>query len=224
MNDNGSTTWAYGDDTIEPFDDYDDDDEESLSSTAEFVDPLLGTILGGAGSILRRRPRPPVPTVRVHPPARGVDTATLNTPRGSATLRLPDKVVTIDQFRETIGGLEQAINRNTARLNTTQKDIDALSKRIAGVVAKMQREQKLALERLRKEKTSQGMEMLMPILMQQQLQSQIQDHTHTGPGGAATMEEDDNMALMMLPLLMTGSGDNNMLMMALAMFVLNDRK
>jgi hypothetical protein len=227
MNGNGST-WAYDDETIESYDDWDD---ESVSSTAEIIPELLsGGALGGIARLIKGPSRPPVPTVRVRPPSRGVDTAKLSTPRGEATLRLPDKVVTLDVFRQTTERLEAAINRNTARLNTTQKDIESLSNRVGTVVTNLQKDHKAAVEKLRKERDPQGMQMLMPILMQQQLQEQIEDHTHSIPAGAtetgsATLADDDNMALMMMPLLMGGSSsdDSNMMMMLVMMMALQDR-
>ena len=116
---------------------YDDSDRES-----EFLEGILGgaaqalgggisgigNLIGGVGNLLNPpAPRPPIPPVQPGRPGPGVTTATIDTPRGSATLRLPDSVVTVDEFRTATQNLQDAINRNTARLNSTQKDIESLA-------------------------------------------------------------------------------------------------
>jgi len=229
---------------------WDDDPEQG----AEFLGGLLGgvaqtvgggisgigNLIGGVGTLLNPPPpRPPIPPTQPPPPTGGVQTATIATPRGNATLQLPEKVVTEDEFRTATQNLNEAINRNSARLNSTQKDIEALSQRVGVVVADTQRdlaktrdEARAAVSRLRREQAQKDTNnLLMSIMMQQQLRRQIEDHTHTvtvgtGTGtvttGPADTGDGDNMALLFLPLMMGAGGsggDNNMMMMAM-MFAL----
>jgi hypothetical protein len=229
-------------------------DDEALDDEAEFL-PGLGNILpgiaSGIGGLLfpGAAPRPPLPQVNVPPSGGGVSSAVLQTPQGSATLRLPETVVTKDEFRQTTERLQEAINRDTARLNTTQKDIESLGNRVGTVVADTRRDisrvraaerkhyhaTRAAIGRLRREQASQNStNLLMTVMMQQQIQSQIANHTHpiaagataTGPATVA----DSNNALMFLPLMMMGGGggdgassDNNMMMMLVMMMAFTKR-
>ena len=233
---------------------YDDDPARE----SEFLDGILGgaaqalgsgisgigNLVGGVGKLINPPPpRPPIPAVPPTPAGRGgVDSATIDTPRGSATLKLPEKVVTEDTFRTATQHLEDAINRNTARLNSTQKDIEALSQRVGVVVADTQRdlaktrdEARAAFSKIRREQSQRDSNNLMiSLLMQQQLQRQIEEHTHTVTVGttiATTSQADtggsDNSALMFLPLMFSGQsgsgGDNNNMMMMLMMMTMSNR-
>ena len=230
-------------------------DDEALDDEAEFL-PGLGGILPGIASGIGNlvggifgggAPRPPLPSVSIPTQGGGVSSAVLQTPQGSATLRLPETVVTKDEFRQTTERLEGAINRNTARLNTTQKDIENLGTRIGAVVSdtrrdlararaaerKHYRQQRAAFARLRREQQSQNTtNLMMTVLMQQQVQSQIASHTHPITAGATNTGPANvtggNNALLFLPLMMMGggegsSGDSNMMLMMVMMMAFANR-
>ena len=94
--------------TVESLDDepYDREsfDDEPGDSEAEFLGTLLGGPAAAIGNVIGglfrppTPPRPPLPRVSVPAPGPGVSSATLNTPQGSATLRLPEPVVTRQEF------------------------------------------------------------------------------------------------------------------------------
>jgi len=232
---------------------YDDSDRES-----EFLEGILGgaaqalgggisgigNLIGGVGNLLNPpAPRPPIPPVQPGIGGPGVTTATIDTPRGSATLRLPDSVVTVDAFKTATQNLQDAINRNSARLNSTQKDIESLSQRVGVVVADTQKdlaktrdEARAALSKIRREQRQRDSNNLMiSMLMQQQLQRQLEEHTHTvtvgtttaTTGPADTGSSDSSMS-MLLPLMFmdqggSGGGDNNMMMMMVMMMAFSGR-
>ena len=253
---NGSAEAILEDDDLDTLDEsYDWSFDESDLSSAEFL-PLIGPALGAiAPAIGRILPgilgggpsRPPLPPVRPRPSGPGVSTATLATPGGSATMRLPEPVVTQREFREVTSGLSNAINAERARINTTQNDLRSLTQRVGTVVADTQRqvaqvrtttsrdllkvrqEQRAAIARMRREQSSQQMmSMMMSMMLQRQQQGQLEDHTHATPDGTAEVDGDSS-ALMLLPLMMmnpsdssSSGGDNNMMMMMM-MVLLMDR-
>lgn len=236
--------------------DYDEvieaDDEESV---AEDYDEELGEDYDEViEAIIRPRTytpparRLPLRRVQARPTGSGVGTATLSTPAGAATLRLPTPVATQAEFREKITKLEGAINEANGRINSLQNDVrkvgadlnnvatnttrqivkvQADTKKILGKVIK---EQKVSQAKLRKDMSSQATTNLMiSMMMQKRLQDNIDEHTHsvtagqTVTGASAKSEtEKDNSMLMMLPLMMgDGMGDNSMMMMAM-MFAFMD--
>ena len=227
------------DETAESFDESLDD--ESFDTDAEFL-PFIGRGIQQAGnalgSLLGGAPvrRAPLPRIQIQPSAGGVGTATLNTPRGNAVLRLPEKVVSKDEFKQVTDRLQEAINRNTARLNTTQDDLGKLRQQIGSVVAdtrrelgnaltKVRREQRAAIAKLRKDQSSQNMtNLMMSMMTQQQISRRIDEHKHSVTIGkindpsqteTATTEQpaksgsDNSAMMMMLPLLMGSSQDGN---------------
>lgn len=237
----------------EAFDDESIDDEsfddESVDDESEFLGQLLGgpaSVIGNAiGGLLggsRGPSRPPIPQLRVGTPGAGVSTATLNTPAGNATLRLPEPVVTRREFEAGIQKLQDGVNRDTARVNAVAKDLDSLRARVAAVVTETQRDvakvnalviknrrlTRAALARLRRDQSSQQMiSMVMAMMAQQQVQDQFEDHKHDPVGGAVTdTDGDDNSMLMLLPMMMMGQGggggsDSNAMMMPMMMLAMN---
>lgn len=258
----------------ESFDDESFDDESYRS--AEFIPglglgaSLLPGIASGIGNVIGGlfggQRRPPVPQVQVRPSGSGVSTANLQTPAGSAVLRLPEPVPTREEFRQAVERLEGAINTVTTRANTTQNDLQSLTTRVGAVVAdtqkdvakvrmdtrrmlmKAQQVQKARAAKLRQEiRSQQTTNLFLSIMLQQQLQDQIEEHTHsltlkatdlptsssgdkTVRTGASDSSSSDNNALLFLPLMMMGSpggsggnDDNNMMMMAMMMFAINSK-
>jgi hypothetical protein len=103
----------------------------------ESVDDLLfagaddeSEFLPIVGNLLRPKPRPavrPLPRGALTPNRPGVDNAVLSTPGGTATVRLPEKVVTQDAFREATQKLETTLNNLAGQLNATRADVARLT-------------------------------------------------------------------------------------------------
>jgi hypothetical protein len=261
----GNNVYATIDD--ESAADYDDesyDDDESYRSSEDFPFGVvrdrrafpgraagIGSFVGGGAPW-----RTPLSTVSVQPSGTGVSTANLQTPAGNATLRLSEPVPNLEQFRANNQRVESAINGIITRLNSTQGDIAGINQQLASVgfdlrsqIGKLRkdtrrsldmyrREQKVTLGRLRREQSAQqSNSMLISILLQQQLQKRIDEHTHALPdhthaapttadptktGGitspaptipAPAAASNSNNALLFLPLMMMGgmnqdSGDS----------------
>lgn len=95
-----------------------------------------------------------------------LSSATLNTPKGPASLTLPAPVPTIPQFR----ALEQAVNNNTQRLNAVQT---ALSRIIRDGGTR------------RVDQQSQVSSMMMfSLLTQRRARDDLAGHTHDAAGNA----------------------------------------
>jgi hypothetical protein len=189
---------------LESFDesgeDYESFDEgsESESDESEFLGGILGSlpIVGPALSSLLSPPRPPLRLVPPPPSFPGVSAATLNTPRGNATIRLPEPLVTREELNKATADLRNGINRNTARLNTVQRDVTALSRkvdlgatqakrdigRVRAEVVKSRKQTSAAIARMKREASSQAtMSMLIGIMSQKQVQTALDTHTHPFP-------------------------------------------
>jgi hypothetical protein len=117
----------------------------------------------------------------------GVSSATLTTPKGPAKLNFPAAVPTLQQYRT----LEQAVNSTNARLSTAIADL-----------ARMRQE--LAAQR----QVGQGgmMSMMVPLMMQMQLQQDLEDHTHGNSNDPAVIPSSSNNFSMLLPLMMMQPG------------------
>jgi hypothetical protein len=223
--------------------DYDEFDDESFDDEAEFDDeaaeflPFLDPTapIRAIGSLFQPSRRRALGPVRAPSAGGSVRTATLATPRGTATLSLPEPVVTERAFRSVTQQLQAAINRNTARLNTTHSELQQTKQQVGSVVANTQRqiaavrkEQKATIARLRREQRAQATNaMFMSLIMQQQVQRTIEDHTHAANGTTET-GDGDNTALMLLPMMMMGQGggsggDNGMMMMMMMMMMDRDK-
>jgi hypothetical protein len=213
-----------------------DDDDDSAEGILDIVDPL------GIRRVFSGPRRAPLPTAPTPPQTRGVTSATLSTPRGTATLQLPEQVATKEALDEVAQRLHSAIEQNSRRINSVEGDIRGLTTRVSSVVSKTRRdldqerrERRKAIARLRREESSRATtNMMMGLLTQQQLQKQLARHEHqalaatptgvtptTVPAGsgetAAPLSGRDN-TMMLLPLLMgTGQGgagqDSSMWMM-----------
>lgn len=235
----------------EAFDDeaFDDEsvDDESVDDESEF----LGTLLGGPAALIGNAlgglfgggqppSRVPLPRISGGTPGAGVSTATLATPAGNATLRLPEPVVTRREYEAGMRRVQEGINRDAARVNAVSKDLDGLRARVAAVVTETQRDvakiraaavkarraNRIALARIRREQSSQQMmSMVMGMLAQQRTQDQFETHTHTADGQSPTTDGDSDSSMMMLmPLMMMGQGsggDSNAMMMPMMMLAMS---
>jgi hypothetical protein len=186
------------DSDLETFDDESYDDEAE-SDEAEFIGPLLsslpiiGPILGGALGGPRRPPlRPPQPG----PSGPGVSAASINTPRGSATIQLPEPLMTRAEFNREITPIRTQLGQVTTRLNTIGNDVQGLTARVGVLTTetkrdltkvrtdllKSRRETQAAIARMKREAASQATtSMLIGVLSQRQLQTSVDTHTHTIP-------------------------------------------
>lgn len=238
---------------LETYDDesFDDEsfDDEGIGDILQnpFVNLATGGLSGVVGNFVNGgQPRPPLPQSK--PPAigSGVNQAYLQTPAGSAALRLPAEVPTKADLDRVTKDLQAAINANVQRTNSLQSDIVKLRQEAGALgaslnrnIANLEKRQKLELAKLHKRQaalhkmvSSQStMSMLMPMILQRQLQDQLDQHTHPveagkdQTGAACNTGNDDNSTLMLLPLLMMNQGDNggkddNSMMMMMMMTLL----
>jgi hypothetical protein len=114
-----------------------------------------------------------------------VSSATLNTPKGPATLNLPAPVATLAQFR----ALEQTVNGNTQRLNAVQT-----------ALARITRDVSLR----RNDQQSQGTTMMLfSLLSLRRVRDDLAGHTHNATTGAAVLPQGTGSTLTsMLPLIL----------------------
>jgi hypothetical protein len=199
-----------------------DDDE---SDDAEFL-PFLPLPLPFGGG---RRATPPfVPPGALSPSGSGVQTGRIETPRGSATFRLPEPLVTQAQFKEAISKLEQSVNGVSAQLSSqisnNQKQVQGQIRTISGQHRALARATKSALARIRKEQRSQATtSMITTMLLMQGSERRLEGHKHLVGGDVdkSTLPEDNSMFALLLPsLLGDKGGDDGMLTMIMMMTVL----
>lgn len=238
---------------------WDDEDFDELSEDfdeSEFLLDLLnpGKLISGigqtVGNLFRPPSRPPAPTVNV-PPSAGVNHAVVNTPRGQANVQLGAAVVSKDEFNAAIARLQSTINADSGRINTLQKDLQAMGARVGSAVTethqaiaknrnetkaellKLRRATRSALRRARSDQQQQQMmNMVMSLMTQQQLSSRFDDHVHSVTGTSTSTptgaDGDDDGMMMMLPMMMMsqpsgGGGDNSMAMMMMAIALSGSR-
>jgi hypothetical protein len=202
-----------------------------------FLDPI-GAGIRAVGSALKPPARPPAPNVSVAP-AQGVTNATVQTPRGQAQVQLQTPVVHKDEFNAAVARLQAAINADSNRINTLQKDLTTLGTRVGTIVgetqaaiAKQRTEQQTAMRKLRLEtqaamrkvradqQQQQMMSMVMSLIQQQELSSRFEEHTHTGGSVPSNADSDSNILLPLMFMMMPqsdGGSDNSMMMMAMVM-------
>ena len=234
-------SFAEFDDDDESFAEFDDDDEALEGEDAEFIGSLLGgAAIRGIGSLFRRNKGSAKKYrrgVRLSA-GRPVTRATLQTPRGTARLRLPTAVVARSDYLKAIGSLRAGIKRNTGLINNTQKHMHGVRKaanragRLAAAnrkglssldrstkrsLGRLSRKHKADLEKLKQEQSSQGMmNMLMGMMQQQQLSDRIDDHTHTETGhthGIAASATATASSIVNTAPPPASGGDNNALFM-----------
>lgn len=174
----------------------------------------------------RRRGTPRVPPGFLTPTRPGVQSGRIETPRGSATIRMPEPLVTQSAFREAIQKLETTINGVSSSLSsqiaTAQKQADTALRQNKVLY----RSTRTAIAKLRKDYEGQAMtNMMMSMMMQQSAQRRLESHRHLGDGSVdrASLPPDTSfMLMMMLPMLTStteGKGMESMMlpMMGMAM-------
>jgi hypothetical protein len=174
------------------------------------------------------RPYNPPPNVSM---TSGVQTAQLQTPNGSATLRLPQEVAVRAEVEKTLNVVQEAIKKSAeihqrdigtlrkdmAELNTAHlNNVKTLRDETAQGLLKSKQWVNRRLRQLSRQQKSKEMNNLMiTMLMQKQVQDKIDDHidesttAHNAQGSALTTSSSkDNSLLFLLPMMMMGqSGD-----------------
>jgi hypothetical protein len=224
------------------FDDLDEPNDGDLEMEASvfdlFLPPAVTNLAKGVmGMINPTPPRQPLPGVTLPTTGSGVLQGQLNTPAGSATIALPSAVVKQEEFRAIVDRLETSLNQITSRINSVNGDVGTLRNNFTKVetdtrtqLTNLSTYTRKALAKAKKDQSSQQMtNLMMTLMMQQQSQSQFNEHTHVldadlpevateKPTGTTT--GNNNMMFMILPMLMTGdsnSSDNMMLPMMMMM-------
>jgi hypothetical protein len=202
---------------------YDEWDDEAVGTTGEFLGGILGGVSSSIGGLLGGGPkRQPVrPDPRTTFPAPGVRDARLETPRGTANLRLPEEVVSKRAFDEATQNLQDGVGKVTLRVNSLeQKDLPELKKELGTVLANTRQaiadekkaRQKAIIRQAKAMQSTQSTNLIMSLLFQQQLQRKLESHTHPGndqvPTGStaepAPLSGGDNNALLFM--MMAGGG------------------
>lgn len=178
----------------------------------------------------------------LQPAGNGVQTATLNTPRGSATVRLPEPVATERDFKEAISKLETTLNGLSTQVTATRSALD--DSRAASASAHSQlaaRQQKLAkaakasFQKMRKQQqTALMLSAGAAALVQRENDKRFNEHAHVGGTGVPTTAANKNLPLLLLaPMIPTLFGNGSKLMGSdmtpllvaggLAFFILRDQ-
>lgn len=197
-----------------------------IGAGGKTVGGAISNIGRGINNLFNYRPNAPIRPTRPNAPT-GVSSATLATPQGQATLRLPSPLVTRDEFQRAIGPMQASIERVAQRANTLDQDVGKLSKRVGTVLADTRKEVEQAklhtareIGRLRKDtvvrieklKRAQNDRLNMIMMMTMMM----------GDGSGSSGDD----MLMFLPMMMMsgdqggGGGDNNtMMMLAMVMMM-----
>jgi hypothetical protein len=213
---------------------YDDYEEDVLGDVLGTVLNPIGTIASGIGHLISPQPpRPPLQQLPPSPPPNGVGTATLTTPQGNATLRLPSEVVSVTDFQRVTSDLQDKVGQAVARLNTLDRDTGTKFTQLTSAVADANRDiaaarrsQSEAAARLRRQMSDQQtMSIMMSLMMQTSLSNRV---AALEANDKITPASDNSMSLMMLPMAFMspdGDGDkdggsSNSMMMMMVMLAL----
>lgn len=228
-------------------DDYDDEAE----FLGMLMPPLIGKALGGAARGIGRAFSPrrhggrkyrPYNPIRV---SGGIRTGYVRTPRGRAPVRLSSTAVPLKTFQSAMRATSGRINSLNRRVNQTQQDLkktDSKATQAATLAAtnsqaitKLDKNTRLRLRRwakvqnrkiakLEKDQDSKATtNLLMTMMQNNSVQSQLAGHTHDSTTGAASVEDSNNM-MMLLPLLMSdSSGDDDGMMMAMMFMMMGNK-
>ncbi|MGH2361301.1 MAG: hypothetical protein ACRDGM_12275 [bacterium] len=152
----------------------------------------------------------------LQPTGPGVQTATLQTPRGSATVRLPEPVVTERAFKEAIQKLETTLNgiskdaiANRAAIASAQAANARTHSQLSVRHRKLAMATKAGLDKMRRQ---QQMTLLLTAaaaaLVQRENAKLFDAHVHTAGGPVPTTLSNQNLTFLllvpMLPGLMSG--------------------
>lgn len=177
----------------------------------------------------------------LQPSGSGVQTATLTTPRGSATVRLPEAVATERALKDAMGKLEATLNGLATQVSANRAAIaDARAASASAHSQLAARHKKLALAAkasLQKLRKQQQMSMMLTAaaaaLVQRENDKRFNAHVHTAINAVPSVPANKNLSLLLLaPMLpaLIGSGskmissDMTPLLVAggLAFFLLRD--
>lgn len=241
----------YDDESLETESTGEDDYDDEAEFLSMLMPPLIGGAVSTAAKTIGRVLSPtrryggrrfrPYNPIRVSGGVRG---GTVMTPRGAARVRLPTSVVSTKAFQAANRAVNGRINSLNHRLNKTQQDVKNVDKKASQAatlaasnsqaIARLNKTTKTQLRRwsriqsrrlakLKKDQDSQAtMNLLMNMMQYNNIQSQLEDHTHDATG-AASVEASNNM-MMLLPLMMSDSGDDDGMMMAMMFMMMNNNK
>ena len=231
-------------DEVSELDDDDDDDEaletaeDAEDTEAEFILPLLAgtvapTVVRGISRLFRpRRPRRYRHFRHIPGRGRGVRGAVIRTPRGVARVRLPRSVVPMSLYRRDMARLTQRDNRLVARINRTQKDLARTDRKATRALA-LATTANSGVTRLKKaqaklearQRSAATTSLLMSLMQVQGLDQRLREHVHDQVGAPPRDLPPADNTLLMLPLLMggTGKGEDSTLMLAMMMMMANPR-
>jgi hypothetical protein len=154
----------------------------------------------------------------------GVSSAVLNTPRGNATLRLPEAVVTKREFDAVTQRVERSLNTLATRIVETRTGLQKSTSELSAQVSRQGVETTKRIRRMRREIQQQSQtSMMMSMMMMMQVTRRI-DEVAEEAGVTTTTDQNQNMMFMMLPLMMGGGGGGSfgdpmmMMVMMMAMF------
>lgn len=159
----------------------------------------------------------------LQPTGPGVQTATLQTPRGSATVRLPESVVTERAFKEaiqkletTLNGISKEVSANRAAIGNAQAASARAHSQLSVQQRKLAKAAKAGLDKLRRQ---QQMTLILSAaaaaLVQRENDKRIDAHVHSVAAGAAatgvptTLSNKNLTFLLLVPILpaLMGGGD-----------------
>ncbi len=184
---------------FEQEDDVDDDDFiESTEETGESAE-LLGSMIFPA--LWNRRSRRRRRSFSAPQARRGIKSAILRTPSGSARLRLPRASLPVSTFNRAMRVVNNRLNRLdssvksvNAGLRRTQKESRRVSIQTRKAIAKANRRTAARISR------ASSNSMMMTMIMMSQLQRRITaEHGPSSSGG-------NNMAMAMMMMAMMGTG------------------
>jgi len=146
----------------------------------------------------------------LQPTGPGVQTATLNTPRGSATIRLPEPVVAERAFKEaiqkletTLNGISKDVSANRAVVANTQAANARAHSQLSVQHRKLAMATKAGLDKMRRQ---QQMTLLLSAaaaaLVQRENSKRFDAHVHTVGGPVPTTLSNENLTyLLLVPML-----------------------
>jgi hypothetical protein len=212
-------------------------DDEAITSFFEADDEasddegVFDDIVGGVGRLLNPL-TPFTPIISAITGGTGVQNARINTPRGAASMRLPEPVVTERAFKEAMTRLDGSINKLRVQLNSDRAALQATARRQDAMIQATRKAMK-KIQRQRQQ--DQWIGMLTTMMSQQAANQALVQHTHVA-GGAVdpdSLPANNSMFLMMLPMMMGDgfgggqsgdSGGGGMMMMMLMMVMMQQSK
>jgi hypothetical protein len=187
---------------IEDFDD--DDGFESVEN--DFIDSDEASRKSRSALKFRGKGFKPKTSTFV---GQGIQNATLNTPRGNATLKLPEAATPLTVFQRHAAETKKNFTQVSSDIAVARKAIEVESKARVADVNRLTAQ----ITRLKKDsKSHSSMATMMPLLLMQQIDRRVSS-LHPGSGSNPMM----SMLPMMLMMQGNGGGSDSMNMMMMMM-------